>query len=138
MAVDENLWRQCVTVCQNRPARLPAILGTVDSNRVLLVNGDDVMLRPDRRGDSEHPHMDFTQGANDEEALWVRREFGKNVIILDGLIKQQDWKFICYHEAHERRDMKRGMTYNAAHVRANAGERELRLRSRLPNQGART
>src|SRR5207237_7941914 len=115
--VDMDLWEQCVAAVPKQripPHALPLRGGDVDGNRVIFVNANELKLRPDKDAAPEHPHMDFVEGANEMEALWVRREFGKKVLIIDVAdTGQQNAPFILYHEAHERRDMATGMSYHA-------------------------
>lgn len=133
MMVDELLWRECrLALGKQPPAQIPAKLGKVGENQVLIVDGDALKVRQDKTGDS---HMDFVEGGNDLEAAWIKREFGPNVLLIDGNIAPHDWPLILYHEAHERRDMEKGMSYEKAHDRANQGERMLRIRRQKLTSG---
>jgi hypothetical protein len=128
--IDIALWHQCTASLPKQPVpphAMPFRCRDVDGNRVFLVDGGDIMIRPDKPADDEHPHMDFTQGANDMEAAWVGREFGKKVLLVDATIIPRNRPFNLYHEAYERRLMAQGMSYNRAHLRANAHERMLRI-----------
>jgi len=129
--IDMALWRQCLAAVPGGPIPPHALPFRcrilVDGNIVLIVDGDKVKLRPDSPEDKEHPHLDFVEGANDMEAGWVRREFGTKVLLLDGDLHPRSWPFVLMHEAVERRLMAGGMSYNRAHVQANAVERHLRL-----------
>lgn len=113
MKLDSDLWMQCVLWQSGQ---------SIDGNRVEIVDTNFVMT---------HYDMDFNQGGNDLETHWVEQHFGDHVIILDDRIRQDDYPFIIYHEAHERRLMAKGWNYDDAHESANHAERELRLRERL-------
>ncbi len=128
--IDEKMWEEVLAaIPKEEPTEMPAELGTVDGNRVLAVDGDRLKTQADKKGDNK-PHMDFVEGDNDAECDFVRREFGKKVLLIDDKMDFEDWPFILYHEAHERRSMSRGMSYDKAHMLANAGEKLLRIRSR--------
>jgi len=129
--IDMALWRQCLLAVPHQPIpprALPFRCRPVDGCNVLIVDGSRTDIRPDKPGDDDaHPHMDFTQGANDMEAAWVRREFGKKVLLLDNRLPPSEWPFVLYHEAGERRYMARGDSYNVAHNKINPQERHLRI-----------
>jgi hypothetical protein len=129
--IDMALWRQCLLAIPHQPIpprSLPFRCRDVDGCTVLIVHGDRTCVRPDKPGDDDaHPHMDFNQGANDLEAAWVRREFGKKVLLLDHRGGPQQWAFDLYHEAMERRYMAKGDSYNVAHNKTNPQERQLRI-----------
>jgi hypothetical protein len=128
--IDEKLWEEVqAAIPKEEPTELPAALKEVNGNRVLVVDGDRLKTEPDKKGDNK-PHMDFVEGDNDAECDWVRREFGKKVLLIDDKMNFEDWPFILYHEAHERRSMSKGMSYDKAHTLANAGEKLLRIRMR--------
>ena len=107
---DLNLWYQCKSW---QPGNF------VDHLAVLVINANRLMT---------HHDMDFTQGGNDLEDRWIRSVYGPRVILLDDRVRPDDFPFIIYHEAHERRLMARGWPYNNAHRSANAAEKTLRLR----------
>lgn len=125
--VDEALWRLCrLALGRQPPPKIPALMGKVGENRVLVVDGDLLKIKFD---------MDFVEGGNDLEAPWIKKAFGPNVLLLDGNILPHDWPLILYHEAHERRDMAGGMSYEKAHERANKGEKALRIRRQKLTSG---
>ncbi len=91
-------------------------LGEIDGVAILIVDGDEVMLRHD---------MDFHDAGN-----WKRYAFiPKGQVWLDDRIDSKDWPYNLYHELYEVRLMEGGLSYDAAHKRANGVERELRERN---------
>lgn len=123
---DQTLWQECQAVIpKQRPDKLPAFLGTVDNGevKVFMVDGDLVRV---------HHDMDFISGGNGCEDPKLCKE---NEIVLDSETSLWDLAYDCYHEAVERRVMKKGMSYARAHQLANSQERELRIANRT---GART
>lgn len=128
MAVDEQLWSECQRVTARPPPRVPALLGVVDGNRVLVVDFNLLKVLPETpRHDREW--MDTVEGANDLEDNEIAKRFGRKVLLLDSNLHPRCWPFVCYHEAFERRQMAKGLSYDRAHTLANHGERQLRLRA---------
>jgi hypothetical protein len=127
VAIDAKLWEECQAVVPDSiPDQLPQALGTVDGNRAIVADFNAIKIEPDKAADHDEPHMDAIEGANDLEAAWARREFGKKVLLVDSNIHPRCWAFILLHEGFERRLMSQGMSYDAAHERANRMEREAR------------
>jgi len=137
--IDEHLWLECQRVIPaQKPARLPADLGTIDGDiKVILVSGRHVKVS-ERQGKKNHKgdddFMDFVEGGNGEEDPEL---CGPKEIVLDADHALDDLAPVCYHEAIERRMMvkykKEGMTsaqaYKKAHAEvANPSEKVLRLR----------
>jgi len=117
---DLQLWQECQAVIpKERPAKLPALLGTVDGDvKVFMVDGDLVRI---------HHDMDFISAGNGHEDPKLCKE---NEIVLDSETSLRDLAYDCYHEAIERRGMMKGMAYARAHQLANSQERELRIQNR--------
>jgi hypothetical protein len=118
--IDEDLWNEIVKVLPTeKPDELPHLVGTIDNEiRVIIVDGDKV---------KKEKSMDFVEGGNglEDPDLCAVDE-----IYIDGRIEPEDWPYICYHEAVERRDMAdNGTTYDKAHKKANAAEKILRMRN---------
>lgn len=119
MMVDEALWEECRELVAAMPGERPFLFGEIlePPCRVWLVDGDEILVKHD---------MDFHDANNYlEEPKYV----DKGTIVLDDRVLPKEWAFNLYHEAHEVRDMRGGMSYEAAHKRANAGERVLRARA---------
>lgn len=121
---DPKLWGQVQQTLANARGRTGHI-GNLDGNKVHIVDGNEVKTREDQDGDPTS-HMDFVEGGNDLEAPWVKKEFGKNSLLIDGRIHPESHPYILYHEAHERRLMAKGHSYEKAHESANKAELELR------------
>jgi hypothetical protein len=122
VAIDEDLWGQCQAFLQGLRERH---FLKVDGCTVHVVDANKVMV---------HHDMDFCQGGNglEDPKLCKRDE-----LCLDDRVRPDDWPFILYHEAIERRMMLKGWSYARAHNLANDHERELRRRSlgnARPNQ----
>lgn len=114
--IDQKLWRECVECAKQEPKNgwPHRLLGTVDGNRVFLSDYNHIFLRHDR---------DFNQGGNDLEDSGL---CSPKTLVLDDRIRRDDWPFILYHEAIERRHMEKGWSYDKAHKLANEHEYELR------------
>ncbi len=128
-AVDEDLWSRCKAMVGHlrHPDHIPyycGALGGLDQEdpgqavKVYLVDGDLVKILHD---------MDFVEANNSEESPEFMPE---DTIWLDVTNDPYEWKFNLYHEAHEYRDMCKGDSYDVAHEKANAGEKELRIKFR--------
>lgn len=135
---DMALWEEVKAVVPAaRPATLPHLCGTAGGARVYLVDGEQIKLRRRKSADSSHigeaDFMDFVEGGNGEEDSEL---CGKDEVYVDATLEPVAWPFVAYHECHERRDMAAGMTYDAAHERANAGEKALRAAAEKPSQTA--
>jgi len=126
--IDQGLLKECQqALARVNGRKLPQDLGIVDGCKVLLVDGDQIKIRPDLPEDYEEPHMDFVEAGNDMEATWIRREFGEKTFLLDGLHDISRSVPDLYHEAVERRLMSLGFCYDDAHTVANAAELQVRL-----------
>lgn len=124
--IDQKLWSQIEKVVKAYKGGSFGYIGTIDGCKVWAVDGNEVKIRPDKPSDKAI-HMDFVEGGNDLEAAFVKREYGPKTLLVDGRIDRNDWCFILYHEAEERRLMSTGMSYEKAHDCANQCERQLRL-----------
>jgi hypothetical protein len=139
MAVDRNLWQQIQAIMPTQKVRLPHLCGTVAGFKVMLVDGNKVKLRERKNAKSSHigegDFMDFVEGGNGQEDDEL---CAKDEAYIDGLIDPVSWPYICYHEVHEARDIKkfvaegmsRSAAYEKAHKIANAGEKVLRQENR--------
>jgi hypothetical protein len=116
--LDENLWRECQELSPTRipGGQLPILLGHLGRVAVWLVDGDDVKVRY---------RMDFFDGGHDLVYHWIP----KRQIWIDGTDQSHEWPFNLYHEAHERRLMEGGASYDRAHADATRIEHELRLKA---------
>jgi len=122
MKIDEKLWSHCqaLTSGYKSPRRvLPGSpiprthLGQIGRVKVYLVDGNAVKLKY---------KMDFVEGNNSMESSWIPKD---ELWISDELVPKY-WAPVLYHEAHEWRDMRRGMSYDKAHRIANRHEKVLR------------
>ena len=138
-----DIWQAILEIVPAElPAELPALLGVVDDIKVMAVDGDVVNLM--EAEDKDHPPIDFTMGANGQEASWIP----KDEVWIDNRFALKDWPFVILHELIERQHMEAGLTYSQAHDIANkhelekrkeaAGERVLlrNVRSQVPLSGA--
>lgn len=130
--IDEQLWRDIKRVMPvRRPPYLPRMVGTIEGFDVMLVDGNKVKLRERKSAKSSHlgepDFMDFVEGGNGYEDWEL---CCKNEVLIDAMLDPVCWGFIAYHELHEARDMKKGMSYEKAHEQANAGEKLLRQREK--------
>ncbi len=113
--IDQKLWAQCQKLATiPRPAKLPHFLGKILGCQVWLVDWDRVLVAHDMDAHDANNYL--------EEPKFIP----KNHIWLDDRVLEREWPFNLYHEAHEVRDMQRGLTYETAHAKANAGEKLLR------------
>ncbi|OAI39586.1 hypothetical protein AYO40_01090 [Planctomycetaceae bacterium SCGC AG-212-D15] len=128
---NEELFEQCSTVMPTERVdirKCPLAVGEVDGNQVVMVDGNKVLLDHD---------MDFTQGGNDLE---LKDRYGKSYIpektiwIDCGDLRPSNYRFVCFHEAHERRLIAGGMHYEKAHDATNAIEKELRQSHQEPER----
>lgn len=129
--INEELWERCkATIPLRVPRNLPQWVGTVDGFRVLFADFNELKIRPDLKDENDgHVHMDCVEGANSEEAKWVRKEFGDDIILLDANLALRCLPYVLFHEATEAGLMKRrGLSYDQAHERANAAEKFVRQR----------
>ena len=124
MKIDEKLWLHCQALTAGyKPPRkvipgspIPRThLGSIGRVKVYLVDGNAVKLRY---------KMDFVEGNNSQESSWIPKD---ELWISDELVPKW-WAPVLYHEAHEWRDMRRGMGYDEAHRIANRHEKVLRQR----------
>jgi hypothetical protein len=122
MKIDDKLWSHCQALTSGyKPPRrvLPGSpiprthLGQIGRVKVYLVDGNAVKLRY---------KMDFVEGNNSMESSWIPKD---ELWISDELVPKY-WAPVLYHEAHEWRDMRRGMSYDQAHRIANRHEKVLR------------
>ena len=121
--VDEKLWQEIVAMMPGeKPENLPHTVGALEGITVQIVDGDKVKIEHD---------MDMVEGANDLELLARGEDYMPPMHIwIDDRLDLEDWKYICYHEAVERRDMaENDSSYAKAHERANRQEKVLRQRA---------
>jgi len=117
--IDDDLWDQCRLVAANATEHgaYPQTLGQIDEFTVLICDGNQVKVAHS---------MDFHEAGNG--LGWEKDFIPKSEIWLDSTVTTDQHKFNLYHELFECRLMKKGLTYDAAHDRANAAERILRRR----------
>ncbi len=119
--IDDELWDQCREVaaraCES-PER-PYVLGRIDELDILLVDGAKVKI-------SSLDMMDFHEAGNGFG--WEKGLIPVGQVWIDDTTKPEFYKFDLYHELFEIRLMKKGLSYDAAHARANVAERILRKR----------
>jgi hypothetical protein len=123
--LDKKLWKQCknlVVGMPRKPAVLPNRVGAMvglekdpyDVTIVTLVDGDHVKIKYNMdftEVDTEMHCPDFVEG------IWI-----------DANTPMKEWPFYLYRAAHEYRDMCQDqLSYEVAKVRAQKGERELRM-----------
>jgi hypothetical protein len=65
---------------------------------------------------------DFDQGGNGYAYNFIP----KDEIWIDDHVPEEERPFVAFHECHEAEDMRRGMSYDEAHVRAKRLEDKLR------------
>jgi hypothetical protein len=118
--IDEPLRQQCYAIIDGLPEtipedKLPCLVGVIDGwLKVYVVDGDKVKLYQD---------LDYVDAGNHERFNFIP----KNEIWLDDRIDLYDHRFNLYHECLERRLMAdHGLSYLAAHKRANGSELQLR------------
>jgi hypothetical protein len=112
---DQSLWKTCLEIAPaSTPSYLPFRIGTIDDAAVWLVDGDDVKVRY---------RMDYFEGGHDLVYHWLP---GKQIWI-DARVSPRDWPYNLFHEAHERRRMAMGWSYDRAHAEASRLERKLRI-----------
>jgi hypothetical protein len=119
--IDDDLWDQCREVAEHAKydGARPAHLGTIDGLDIMLVDGAKVKI-------SSIEMMDFHEAGNGFG--WEKDLIPKGEVWLDDTTKPEFYKFDLYHELFEIRLMKTGLSYDAAHARANVAERILRKR----------
>jgi hypothetical protein len=123
--IDEDLWQECQDVIPSKkPTELPHLCGEIDGLKILIVDGNQVMVNHD---------MDFNTAGNHEEDHGL---CAADEVVLDSRIDLADIAFDLMHELVERPLIKKyrgqGMSlddaYAKAHKHANAVEKTLRLR----------
>jgi hypothetical protein len=91
------------------------LFGRLDDDEVWIVDG---------RAVRDHFDPNFTQGGHH----WRYRFVPRRQIWIDDAIAERELEYTLVHEAHELHLMRRGMSYDDAHERALAVEKDLRRR----------
>lgn len=137
--LDQDLWAACQKIAQQRPARVPAFLGTIRDVDIYAVDGAKIKpmprVRKSNRGYHEPDHMDFGEAGNTVEdpglydAVWGRPKpkGAREQAYVDVKNHPSEWAADIMHELTEMPLMQRGQSYGRAHPQANVAEKAARL-----------
>jgi len=126
--IDNDLWDAILELVGNAYARRidkdedghpKRLLGEIDGLKIFLVDGDWAKCHA--------VGMDFHEAGNGMYTSWEKGKIPEGEVWLDSTALPQEHKFNLYHELWEIRHMAKGLHYNAAHEKANAAERQLRM-----------